>query len=614
MVQCQSEPQPASHANPELADLCVELEHICANRALSALFQPIIDIRSATVAGHEGLIRGPSSSPLHAPANLFKLARNCGRILEVEYLCRRVVLEEFAKLGGQGKIFLNISPDVLLQQCTRSGETLRYISEIGLKPGQVIIEITENTPTVDYALLREAAHHYRNAGFEIAMDDLGEGFSGLRLWSELRPDYVKIDQHFIQGINNDPVKLQFVRSIQEIARKSGSRVIAEGIETEAELAVVRDLGIHYGQGYYITRPGQQLLWAPPAAVHTQLTQLNPRQMPHKGHMPVEKLLRIVTPVTSQCKNEKVYEMFEADPGLYSVPVVNNGRPAGLIGRYTMIDNFARPFRRELYGKKPCAAFMDASALVVEKNVGLHELSDLILQSEPYHLAVGFIITDKGQYAGMGSGHDLLRLITQMQIEAARYANPLTLLPGNVPINEHIDSLLDARLPFTACYFDLDHFKPFNDVYGYQKGDEVIQFTGGLLKAHCHPRLDFIGHVGGDDFIVLFQSEDWEQRCNTMLEEFRQYAPTLYSKADIDRGGIVTEDRRGKKMKHDILSLSVGAVMVEGGQYQSYHEISAAAAVAKKQAKKIPGNSLFVERRTASGAQETSPAEQELVPA
>ncbi|MFN3397539.1 MAG: EAL domain-containing protein, partial [Sulfurimicrobium sp.] len=87
-------------------------------------------------------------------------------------------------------------------------------------------------------LLREAAHHYRSMGFEIAMDDLGAGFSSLRLWSELRPEFVKIDMHFVQDINHDPVKLQFVRSIQVIAESLGTRVIAEGIETQAELDVV----------------------------------------------------------------------------------------------------------------------------------------------------------------------------------------------------------------------------------------------------------------------------------------------------------------------------------------------------------------------------------------
>ncbi len=579
-------------------ELCSELVAISRSQSLSALFQPIVDVSKAAIIGYEGLIRGPSGSLLHSPASLFKAARSCGMAAEIEYLCRRVVLESFAKLGGTDKVFLNISPDILMQQGTRSGETLKYIHEIGLKPEQVIIEITENMPTVDYPELRNVVHYYRNMGFEVAIDDLGEGFSGLRLWSELHPDYVKIDQHFIQGIHLDPIKSQFVRSIQEIAKKSGAMVIAEGIEMEPELAAIRDAGIAFAQGYLIGKPDPQLATAIPVEViHILQNNLANRDSRlHKAVVTVENLLREAPAVAPDMANEIVYEMFQNSPELYSIPVVINGWPVGLIGRHYMNDGFARPFRRELYGKKHCEMFMDPSPLIVEKSVGLHELSDLILQSDPYHLTIGFIITDNGKYAGMGSGHDLLRLITRMQIDAARYANPLTMLPGNVPINEHIDTLLEARIPFVACYFDLDHFKPYNDVYGYQKGDEVIQVTGHLLQEIYDPVQDFLGHVGGDDFIVLFQSQDWEQRCQQLLERFGAIAPGLYKDTDRKRGSILAEDRQGKKVFHDILSISIGAVMIEAGQYTSYHQVSSAAAVAKKMAKKQKGNSLFVERR------------------
>lgn len=577
-----------------------ELLGITRSQALSAVFQPIVDLRKATIIGYEGLIRGPSESALHSPSSLFKVARACNMVVEIEYLCRRIVLESFAKLGGQDKIFLNISPDILMQQGSKTGETLRYIDEIGLHPEQVIIEITENMPTVDYSELRKVVHHYRSMGFEVAIDDLGEGFSGLRLWSEVHPDYVKIDQHFIQGIHHDPVKQQFVRSIQEIAGKSGAVVIAEGVEAEAELTAIRTIGIAFGQGYLLGKPAPQLAQAIPVNVinliQENLASKDARQ--RKGHVTVEKLLREVVAVAPELANEVVYERFQTSPDLYSIPVVVSNKPVGLIGRYQMNDGFAKPFRRELYGKRHCEMFMDKSPLIVEQTVDLHELSDLILQSDPYHLTLGFIITNNGQYVGMGSGHDLLRHITRMQIDAARYANPLTLLPGNVPINEHIDALLDTPLPFVACYFDLDHFKPYNDAYGYQKGDEVIQVTGNLLKEICDPTLDFLGHVGGDDFIILFQSADWEQRCQQLLKKFGEIAPGLYKKSDRDRGGIKAEDRQGEKVFHDILSISVGAVIVEVGQYNSYHQVSSAAAVSKKLAKKQSGNSLFVERRQA----------------
>ena len=293
----------------------------------------------------------------------------------------------------------------------------------------------------------------------------------------------------------------------------------------------------------------------------------------------------------------MFKIFDKNAELYAIPVVLDGRPIGLISRSIMINDYARPFRRELYGRRPCEMMMDKSALIVDKMTSLQDLSTLILQSKPHHLAVGFIITENGQYSGVGSGHDLLRLITKMQIDTARYANPLTLLPGNVPISEQIDNLLQSGTAFVACYCDLDYFKPFNDVYGYKKGDEVIQLTGRLLGEAC-ANYDFLGHIGGDDFIVLFQSDNWEKRCETVLSNLANAFTLFYSNSDRERGSIETEDRHGEKRFHPLISLSIGALVVNSDFYKSHHEVSTACVNAKKQAKKIPGNSLFIERRSA----------------
>lgn len=581
---------------------CTQLLDLIQNRWLTAVFQPIIDVHQGYVLGFEGLVRGPLGSPLHSPVELFSVARQCDEVVVLEYWCRRVVLESFVKLGLPGKLFLNISPDVLLHCDSATGETLHCVEELGLRPDQVIIEITENAPTQNYKMLRDATQRYRNLGFEIAIDDLGEGFSGLRLWSEIRPNYVKIDQHFIRSIHLDPVKLQFARSIQEMASKSGARVIAEGIETQAELMAVRNLGIAFGQGYHIARPEAVPLRELPTELVQSLLKTEEGRVGAARHSAtlttVEKLLRRQKSVEPTCRNEQVLRMFDENDDIYSIPVVSGGNPVGLLSRYTMFDRFARPYRRELYGRRPCESMMDRTPLIVERRVSLSDLSDLILQSEPHHLSVGFIITDGERYLGMGSGHDLLRLVTQMQINAARYANPLTLLPGNVPISEQIDGLLQAAASFVVCYCDLDHFKPFNDVYGYQKGDEVIQQTGYLLADACGPQ-DFLGHIGGDDFIVLFRSEDWETRCEDLLARVKDAFTGLYSASDLARGGIETEDRHGERRFHPLLTLSIGAVMVEPQGYRSHHEVSVAAATAKKQAKRAMGNSLFVERRRAN---------------
>lgn len=585
------------------AMLLSRLHDILEHRRLNALFQPIINVHKGEIVGYEGLIRGPSDSPLHSPMNLFKTARAHGLSVQVEHLCRRVVLERFAELKLPGKLFLNVSPEMLMQPQARRGETLGYIQEVGLHPERVIIELTENEPTYDYDLLREAVMHYRSMGFRIAIDDLGEGFSSLRLWSELRPEYVKIDMHFVQGINQDPVKLQFVRSIQEIAEQSGTTVIAEGIETEAELLLIRDLGIACGQGYQIARPHPAPATAlAPEVAHSLDAGGVPvyPQTPALAHNAATalKLLRVVPTATPDMTNNDVCELFNDNSELATIPVVSDGRPLGIIARRDLVDRFARLYLRELYGRKQCVSFMDAAPLVADVNTSVQALSQMMVDGARHHLSNGFIITEQGRYLGMGTGHDLMREITRMQINAARYANPLTLLPGSVPIDEHIDRLLRGNARFVACYVDLDHFKPFNDVYGYRRGDDIIQLTGRLLAAHCNTDRDFIGHIGGDDFIVLFQSEDWEERCRALLEEFAHVSGDCFTTEDRQRGGYVSEDRRGNKVFHPLTSLSIGAVRIEPGQFLSHHQIATAAAEAKKEAKKIAGNSLFVERRHA----------------
>src|SRR5512143_2809555 len=245
------------------------LREIIDQRRLNALLQPIIDLKSGEFLGYEGLIRGPADSPLHSPINLFGAAAQQGLQLELEMLARQTVLEAFAKLNLPGNLFLNVSPQTMTHPSFKNGQTLAFLRQLGIAPERVIIEITENQPTFDFEGMRSALLHYRSMGFKIAIDDLGEGFSSLRLWSELRPEYIKIDMHFVQGVDRDPIKLQFLKSIQHIAESCGTQVIAEGVETEAELRVVKDIGIMLGQGYFIARPSP----TPPLLASTETSSI-----------------------------------------------------------------------------------------------------------------------------------------------------------------------------------------------------------------------------------------------------------------------------------------------------------------------------------------------------
>lgn len=579
---------------------------------LTPLYQPIVDLKSGAIMGYEGLIRGPADSPLHPPVKLFNAARLYGRVIELERLCRKLHIDQFAALGLSGKLFLNMSPHALMMPMGNGNgdATLLLPTIAGMPTENIVIELTESEATSSYPALRQAVSDYRGMGLQIAIDDLGEGFSSLRLWSELRPEYVKIDKYFVQGIDTDAVKRQFLRSICEIARQAKSLVIAEGIETEAELEAVRSLGIQYGQGFLLARPtAKPEAVLPPATLRlfasNGASAHSRAREGWKSMATARKVVRPVPVVADTLATNDVYDIFTQQPELQVLAVLRDGVPVGLIHRLRLLDRLARPYHRELYGNKPCAQFIENAPLIVDHQTSLQDLSHLFTEANPHHLSEGFIITEQGRLMGVGTGFDLIREITQMQIHAARYANPLSQLPGNVPINEHIESLLENEESFSVCYADLDNFKPFNDLYSYRKGDEAIQITAELLREHTDPSMDFVGHIGGDDFIIVFRSRNWRDRCRRILDGFEAATAHLYKPEHVADKGYITENRQGCAIFHPLISISLGVVEASVALPHSSHQIAECAAQAKSEAKKLAGNSLFVERRVPGKCLETT---------
>jgi diguanylate cyclase (GGDEF)-like protein len=257
-----------------------------------------------------------------------------------------------------------------------------------------------------------------------------------------------------------------------------------------------------------------------------------------------------------------------------------------------MERIAKRYFKELYGSKPCVTFANLSPRLIEREHDTEELIGILTSQDQRYLTDGFIVTDNGRYVGLGTGDQLVRTVTESRIEAARHANPLTFLPGNIPITEHIERLLASGGEFVACYGDLNSFKPFNDHYGYWRGDEVIRLMARCAVSHCDAQRDFVGHVGGDDFIMLFQSDDWESRCERMITAFDTHARSLYDEAGQSAGGIDAEDRHGVVRFFPFTSLSIGAVRVRAGQYRTA-ELVASAAAAAKHAAKVAGAGLFV---------------------
>lgn len=590
---------PLSEERHSAENLHQALTDILSNKTLECWFQPIVDFPNRTILGYEALARGPHKSPLHTPAALFRCATQSNQLQQLEELCIDTACRQFLHLELPGKLFINISaadiykldkPDSII------GTTLaNYAERIS-----IVLEVSEKDPLTDYPRIREISNYCHKIGLQLAIDDLGSGYSGLRTWAELHPDYVKIDMHFVRDIHKDSVKREFIRSICEIARGMNCHLIAEGIEHPLELETLRNLGLKLGQGFLLHPPSgypQKKL----SELGKQLGTSNSINTRRQNTRPADTVAAIVQSAQSlppEIAAEDINDFFIRNPSVSSVPIVENKKPVGLISRSQILELFSGRFSHQLYGRQFAANLMNRNPVIVDGEARLDEVSQRITEEQHADLSNDFIITRNNNYIGVGKVNDLLRRITDYQIRYARYSNPLTLLPGNVPIYEWIDQLLDQREFFRLAYIDLNNFKPFNDTYGYSRGDEVLATLADILVAATDPDDDLVGHVGGDDFVILFRSPDWRKRCEQIFTRFDHEKKCFYDTPDLKEGGIWCEDRQGNNNFFGLLTLAMGVIVPDPARCQSHHDVAQMATDAKQQAK-IRGknqNYTFLSRR------------------
>jgi len=242
---------------PYTTSLLEEITRLILDRSLTIVFQPIFDIEQESILGYEALTRLPADSIIRNPdhlftaadqvgmlseleLHLFTAADQVGMLSELELHCRQQAINRFAQLKLTGLLFLNVSPCTLSQPDHPKGETLNLLKCAGISPDNVVIEITEQFEANDNHILKQSLEHYRELGFKIAIDDLGTGHSGLKQWSELRPDIVKIDRYFISGCHQNIVKRELLRTIFELGTATGVSIIAEGIELNEEFLLLEN--------------------------------------------------------------------------------------------------------------------------------------------------------------------------------------------------------------------------------------------------------------------------------------------------------------------------------------------------------------------------------------
>ncbi len=250
------------HEIKELGRLSAFLD-IMHNKRLDTFFQPIVQLGGGHTLGHEVLNRPPSSAHFPSTEHFYEFAGCTEQMFRFELFCRRMSLSRYVERSSRtetpadGLVFINVHPGVLGDARHKSGETLGLLGELGLSPERIVFELTERQAVQDYIGFEKVLSHYRKQGFRIAVDDAGSGYNSLKTLVYLKPEFIKLDKSLIRAIHDSREQQELLGLVREYAERSGTRVIAEGIETEQELHYLRQSGIDYGQGYALGRPAHR---------------------------------------------------------------------------------------------------------------------------------------------------------------------------------------------------------------------------------------------------------------------------------------------------------------------------------------------------------------------
>ncbi len=230
------------------------LEQIIQAGDVRTLVHPIYRLDDLGIIGYEALSRGPEASEFERPDKLFKVAYDSDLVLKLERLCRNRAFESAANLPEGRLLFVNIEPEAVGDPELRDIMLNSLVTESDMAPSQIVLEITERTAVEDFGAFRATLEYLRALGFRIAIDDGGAGYGSMQCIAEVHPEWLKVDMSLVRDIDTDDVRRALVSTIATFAERTGVKLIAEGIERPEQLAVLREIGVEYGQGYLFCHP------------------------------------------------------------------------------------------------------------------------------------------------------------------------------------------------------------------------------------------------------------------------------------------------------------------------------------------------------------------------
>ena len=600
-----SSPEPHSDGSlpdvVEPAEARGAIQELLGRRAeFMSVFQPVISLRLGRVVGHEALLRLPLSTAFPGVAEAFAVAAKTDLLVDLEMAALEAHLGVARRVPGGGRLFINLSARAFVDPRMASDRLVEAVSAAGLQPTQVVLELTEVVDIESIAGLAEAVSRQRRAGFLFALDDFGAGFTNVRVLVELGPDFVKIDRSLVAGVSLDPRRRVFLEAIVTVGRRVNCSVVGEGVESPEDLAVLRACGIEYAQGWAVARPQPVELLSEPR-LHANARELG---APTDESVTNFTLLRNgVSPATLV---SRVIKKFDDDPNLEALAVVLGERALGLVTRGLLFSHLGHRYGFSIWNERRIVDFVTTHGTGFDRISGTASAEDAVevvrRRSATRRFDPLVVETDDGNYQGLLPVDVLLLEITRLKVEYALQSNPLTGLPGSGVLARAVEARLVQGQPFALGWVDIDDFKPFNDRYGFTRGDEALTLLADILRRHlARDERSLLAHPGGDDFVFLAHPDRARSAALGAVEEFSAAVVDLYDPADRVEGGITSTDRRGGVRRFGFLTVSVGLVSWSGESGIDYRRLVEVAAEVKAAAKRRPGPAVVANERDLAGA-------------
>ena len=235
-----------------------EFFDIINNESLTSHFQPIVKASDNTIYGYEALIRGvKANAELMYPYELFEKSSRNDMDFKLDRLCRESALKTAAVKKINQKVFINFIPTSIYDPEFCLNSTVKWANQLEFDSKNIVFEVVETQKVKDQVHLKEILMYYREKGYKVALDDVGEGYSSLNMLIKLKPDIIKIDRNIIENINKDEFKQSVYKALYTVAKENGIEVLAEGVETPYEIETIRSIGVDYMQGYYFAKPSAE---------------------------------------------------------------------------------------------------------------------------------------------------------------------------------------------------------------------------------------------------------------------------------------------------------------------------------------------------------------------